>query len=256
MIEDLPQYVSIVFILTTFLTVGFLFRAIRNTVFDTTAAKVVIFIVNFWIFFQGIFALSHFYTNTQATPPRLLAFGVLPALLLIVSLFVFARKTFIEPLPLKILTLLSIIRIPVEITLHWLYQNKTIPQAMTYEGWNFDILSGITAPIIFWLAFRNGKTNRALLIVWNIFALALLINIIAIAIFYMDTPFHAVPLEQQNRAVLYFPFIWLPTIIVPIVLFTHLASLWKLFKVKSEKFRKASFGNNIFETPEKEIARG
>ena len=29
-------------------------------------------------------------------------------------------------------------------------------------------------------------------------------------------------------AVLYFPFIWLPSVVVPIVLFSHLASLWKL----------------------------
>jgi hypothetical protein len=241
MIEGLPQYVSIIFIITTFLAVGFVFRAIRQTVFDTTAAKVVIFLLNFWIFFQGIFALGRFYENTQSVPPRLLVFGVLPALLFIVSLFVFARKTFVEQLPLKILTLLSIIRIPVEIVLHWLYQNNTVPQAMTYEGWNFDILSGITAPFVFWLAFRNGKTNRPLLIVWNLVALALLINIVTIAIYYMDTPFHHVPLEQQNRAVLYFPFIWLPTIVVPIVLFAHLASLWILLKkLPEDKAKSAS----------------
>lgn len=233
MIENLPGYISITFILTTFLTIGFLFYAIRQTVFDTVAAKTVIFLVNFWIFFQGIFALSGFYQNTKALPPRFLTFAILPSLLLIISLFIFARKSFIEPLPLKILTLLHVIRIPVELILHWLYENKTIPQIMTYEGWNFDILSGITAPIVFWLAFRNGKTNRTLLIVWNIFALALLFNIVTIANMSLDSPFNNVPFEQQNRALLYFPFIWLPSIIVPIVLFSHLASLWKLFK--SEK---------------------
>ena len=49
-----------------------------------------------------------------------------------------------------------------------------IPQLMTFEGRNFDILSGITAPIIYWLAFRSGKTNRPLLIIWNILALGFL----------------------------------------------------------------------------------
>ena len=34
--------------------------------------------------------------------------------------------------------------------------------------------------------------------------------------------------EQPNRAVLFFPYIRLPTIIVPVVLFSHLAALWKL----------------------------
>lgn len=232
MIENLPGYISITFILTTFLTIGFLFYAIRQTVFDTTAAKVLIFLMNFWIFFQAVFALGGFYQNTQIFPPRLLLFGILPALLLIISLFVFARKTFIEPLPLKILTLLHVIRIPVEIVLHKLYEHKTIPQIMTYEGWNFDILSGITAPVVFWLAFRGGKTNRTLLIVWNILALLLLVNIVTIAVRYLDSPLNNVALEQQNRGVLYFPFIWLPTIVVPIVLFSHLASLWKLFRSK------------------------
>jgi hypothetical protein len=234
MIENLPGYISIVFILTTFLTIGFLFYAIRQTVFDTTAAKVVIFLINFWIFFQAISALGGFYLNTQSLPPRPLVFGVLPAVLLIISLFVFARKSFILPLPLKILTILHVIRIPVELVLHQLYVNKTIPQSMTYEGWNFDILSGITAPIVFWLAFRGGKTNRPLLIAWNIGALLLLANIVAIAIRALDSPFNLVPLDEQNRAVLYFPFIWLPTIVVPVVLFAHLASLWILLRKRSE----------------------
>jgi hypothetical protein len=233
MIENLPGYISIAFILTTFLTIGFLFYAIRQSVFDTVAAKVLIFLINFWIFFQAVFALGGFYQNTQTVPPRLFLFAVLPAILLIIALFVFARKSFIEPLPLKILTLLHVIRIPVELILHQLYEHKQIPQIMTYEGWNFDILSGITAPIVFWLAFRGGKTNRPLLIIWNIGALLLLINIVTIAILSVASPVQRFAFEQPNRGVLYFPFIWLAAIVVPIVLFSHLASLWKLFR--SEK---------------------
>lgn len=233
MIENLPGYVSISFILTTFLTIGFLFYAVKQTVFDTTPAKIVIFLISFSIFLQAILALGGFYQNTSTVPPRLFLFAVLPALLLIISLFIFARKSFIEPLPLKILTVLHIIRIPVELILHSLYENKMIPQIMTFEGWNFDILSGITAPIVFWLAFRGGKTNRTLLIIWNIFALLLLINIVTIAILSVASPIQRFAFEQPNRAVLFFPFIWLAAIIVPIVLFSHLASLWKLLKTES-----------------------
>ena len=40
MIENLPGYISIVFILTTFLTIGFFFFAIRQTnLFQTTSRK-------------------------------------------------------------------------------------------------------------------------------------------------------------------------------------------------------------------------
>ena len=47
MIENLPTYISITFILTTFLTVGFLFYAIRQNVFETIPAKLLLFIIPF-----------------------------------------------------------------------------------------------------------------------------------------------------------------------------------------------------------------
>ncbi len=233
MIENLPSFVSITFILTTFLTVGFFLYAVKQTVFDTLPAKILIFLLSFWIFFQAILALNGFHQVTQTFPPRVVAFGVFPALLLIIVYFVFFRKNFIEPLPLKVLTLLSIIRIPVEIVLWWLFQHQLVPQSMTLEGRNYDILSGITAPIVFFLAFRGGQINRPLLIVWNIFALILLFNIVITAILAFPAGNPPLPLELQNRALLFFPFIWLPTVVVPIVLFSHLASFWKLLKNNS-----------------------
>jgi len=229
MTENLPSYVSIAFILTTFLTVGFLFYAFRQTVSDTTAAKILLGLIPLWLIFQAALASSEFYLRVDAFPPRLPFFAVIPALVLIILLFIFARKDFISQLPLKTLTLLHVIRIPVEIVLLWLFQNGQVPQLMTFEGRNFDILSGLTAPIITWLAFRNGKTNRPLLIAWNIFALLLLINIVANAVLSIPSPFQQLAFEQPNRAVLYFPFVWLPAVVVPIVLFCHLASFWQLF---------------------------
>jgi hypothetical protein len=101
---------------------------------------------------------------------------------------------------------------------------------MTFEGRNFDILSGLTAPIIYFLAFRNGRVNRPLLVVWNIAALGLLINIVTIAILSYKSPLQKLAFDQPNVAITYFPFIWLPTIVVPLVLFCHLAALWKLPK--------------------------
>jgi len=230
MIENLPGYVSITFILTTFLTVGFLLYAVKQTVFETIPAKILIFLLAFWIFFQAILALNGFHQNTQTFPPRIVLFGVLPTILLIIAYFIFFRRSFIEKLPLKTLTLLSVIRFPVEMVLLWLFQNQTVPQSMTFEGRNFDILSGITAPIVYFLAFRGGRVNRPLLIVWNIFALLLLFNIVITAILAFPAITPNLSLELQNRAVTYFPYIWLPTVVVPIVLFSHLASLWKLLK--------------------------
>lgn len=232
MIENLPAYVSVTFTLTTFLTVGFFFYAIRQTVFQTLPAKILISLTAFWLLFQAVMALGGFYQQTAAFPPRIALFGVLPVILLIITYFIFFRKSFIERLPLKVLTLLHVIRVPVEIVLFWLFQNGLVPEIMTFEGRNFDILSGLTAPIVYWLAFRGGKTNRPLLIVWNIFALLLLANIVSTAVMSIPSSMQRLAFDQPNIAVLYFPFNWLPSVVVSIVLFAHLASLWKLFKNK------------------------
>lgn len=230
MIENLPGYVSITFILTTFLTVGIFLYAIKRGAFTATATKFLSFLLPFWLIFQATLAVGGFYLNTEVVPPRLMLFALFPALALIIVLFIFARKGFIEQLPLQILTWLHIIRIPVELVLLWLYQNGLVPQLMTFEGRNFDVLSGITAPIIAWLAFRGGKVNRPLLIIWNLLALGLLLNIVINAILSFPFPFQQFAFDQPNRGVLYFPFIWLPSTIVPIVLFCHLASLWQLMR--------------------------
>ena len=228
MIENLPGYISITFILTTFLTVGFFLYAVKQTVFETTSAKIISFLIAFWLIFHAILSIGGFYLKTDAVPPRLLLTGVFPAFLLIILYFIFARKNFIEKLPLKTLTILHIIRIPVEIVLFWLFQEKFVPEVMTFEGRNFDILSGLTAPIIAWLGFRNGKVNRPLLIIWNIIALGLLVNIVTTAILSFPFPFQQMAFDQPNRGVLYFPFVLLPTVVVPLVLFSHLISLWQL----------------------------
>lgn len=232
MIENLPAYVSVTFTLTTFLTVGFLLYAIRQGAFQSLPAKILISLTAFWLLFQAVMAMGGFYTQTGMFPPRIVILGVLPVLLLIIAYFIFFRENFIERLPLKVLTILHVIRIPVEIVLFWLFQNRVVPEVMTFEGRNFDILSGLTAPIVFWLAFRGGKPNRTLLIVWNIAALLLLANIVTIAVRAMPSPMQSLGLDQPNIAVFYFPFNWLPSVVVPIVLFAHLASLWKLFKNK------------------------
>jgi len=233
MIEGLPFYVSLVFILVTLSTVVLLLRAIPKAARNTFPSRLLSFVLPFWLLLQGVLSIGTFYQATDSVPPRVFAFGVLPSLVFIVAFFVFFRKSFVDELSLKALTLISVVRVFVEITLLWLYQAGQIPRIMTFEGFNFDILSGLTAIVVYFVAFRGGKINRPLLIVWNIFALGLLLNIVTIALLSFKGPIQKLGLEQPNVAVNYFPFVWLPTMVVPIVLFSHLAALRQLFRQDS-----------------------
>jgi len=231
--ETVPGYVSVVFILTTFAAVAFLLQAVKKAGLRSTPSNILIFLLPLWILFQAVIAIYGFYLDTSGTPPRLVIAGVLPANLLIVTYFLFFRAEFIERLPIKLLTLVHIVRIPVEIVLFWLYKSGAVPQVMTFEGLNFDILSGILAPIVYLLAFRGGTVRKWVLAAYNILGLILLANIVSIAVMSLPSPMQQIAFDQPNRAVLYYPYIWLPTIIVPIVLFSHLASLWKLERDKT-----------------------
>src|SRR5262245_30711851 len=143
MIEQVPAYVSITFLITSFVTVAIFVLAVRRGGTDSFAGKLLLFILPAWMIFQGVLAWGAFYLNTGVVPSRLFLFGLLPAFMLIIVYFLFARASFIEKLPLAHLTLLHTIRIPVELVLSWLYAAGLVPEIMTFHGNNFDILSGI-----------------------------------------------------------------------------------------------------------------
>ncbi|HSY75215.1 MAG TPA: hypothetical protein VK890_00065, partial [Bacteroidia bacterium] len=213
--------ISIVFALTIILTVWLFYRASGNS-------KLVLIVLLIWLALQAVISLSGFYTITNAIPPRF-AFLVLPPMLFIIALFVTSKgRQFIDSIDAGKLTMLHIVRIPVELVLLWLFIYKTVPQLMTFEGRNFDILSGLTAPIIFYFGFVKKQLGRGIIIIWNFICLGLLINIVINAILSAPFPFQKFAFDQPNIALLYFPFVWLPCCIVPLVLFSHLATIRQL----------------------------
>ncbi|HEY0245738.1 MAG TPA: hypothetical protein VGC01_09260, partial [Mucilaginibacter sp.] len=119
-------------------------------------------------------------------------------------------------------TLMHTIRIVVELFLYCLFIHQLVPKLMTFEGRNFDILSGLSAPVIFFICFVK-KRNSYLLLIWNVICLGLVLNISVNAVLSAPTMFQQFGFDQPNKAILYFPFVWLPGCIVPLVLFAHLA---------------------------------
>lgn len=216
----LPIFVVPVFAGTTALTV-LLFR------FVTGSRRVLILLCG-WIALQTLIANSGFYTVTHTWPPRI-ALAIAPPLLVIAVLFLtHAGRAFLDRLNLRWLTLLHVVRIPVELVLYWLCVAGLVPEVMTYEGRNFDIVSGVTAPIVAVLAFRQGQPRRGLLLAWNVVCLVLVLNIAIHGILSVPTPFQQFGFEQPNVALLRAPFVWLPALIVPIVILSHLAAIRQL----------------------------
>ncbi|HEX5659924.1 MAG TPA: hypothetical protein VFX59_22165 [Polyangiales bacterium] len=158
----------------------------------------------------------------DAKPPPL---GLALLVILAVSVALALSKvgaTFARGLPIAWLVLLQSFRLPLEWVLHRAAQEGVMPVEMSYHGYNFDVLTGVTALIVGALALR-GKAPRALLYAWNVLGSVLLAVIVTVAVlaapmfhFFGEDPAHV------NSWIARLPFIWLPAVLVATALFGHI----------------------------------
>ena len=232
--DELPGYISYVFLVTTLATLGFVFYAVRGVKANSSnslSIKVLIFSL-LWLGITGFLAHSGFYSEFDALPPRLF-FAIGPPNLLTIMLLVFKKsRNYLKKISISTLTYLHIIRIPVEMVLWWLALAGTVPMMLTFEGMNYDILSGATAPFVAIFLVSEKRYHRLGAILWNLLTLGLLANIVGHAILSAPTPFQQINFDNPMIAVFHLPYIWLPAFIVPAVFFSHLVSLVQLFSRK------------------------
>lgn len=99
---------------------------------------------------------------------------------------------------------------------------------MTFKGWNFDILIGLSAlAILFYQFISKRKIKPQFFLIWNITGIVFLSIIVTLAILSAPLPVQQFAFDQPNIAVLEFPYCWLPTCVVPIVLISHILLLKK-----------------------------
>lgn len=222
MLEALPLYINLLFGLTVLGTVAWFYAA--------TKSKSFLIVVFIWIATQSFLGLSGIYKDVDTFPPNLIL-GIAPALLLIILMFTTkGGRQFIDRIDLKTITYFHAIRMPVELVLTLLFWHRVVSVYMTWEGTNFDLFSGISAPLVAFLVFSSKKIKRKFLLAMNIIWTLLLLNVVITAIFSLPTPFQKIGFDQPTIAVLYFPFNLLPTVVVPIVLFSNLAAIRRLIK--------------------------
>jgi len=222
---SLPPLVPIMMVLSTVLTIFCFYKASKNI------------IVVYWICIlaaiQGLLALGGFYTDFESMPPHF-PLLILPSLVSIVLLYAFPRsRYFLDHVDQSWLTFLHIVRFPVELILYWLYMFYLVPEVMTFDGRNFDVISGITAPFIAYWGFVIRKMDYKWVLAWNVICVLLLLNIVITAILSAPTPIQKMALDQPNIGVFIFPYVWLPSIIVPVVLLSHIISIRQLLRVLS-----------------------
>jgi hypothetical protein len=217
MIEELPDWINMLFLVTVVATVLMFYYA-------TGKSKKLLTGLILWSVLQSFLAITGFYQITDTLPPRFILVLLPATIMIVVGLLPKYRNKLLKNRNRTLSTLLHTVRVPVEIVLFYLFLYKMIPELMTFQGRNFDIVAGITAPIVAILILTKRASNN-MLIAWNAVALCLVLFILFNGILSSELPFQQFGFEQPNRAINYFPFILLPAVVVPIVIYTHLTDL-------------------------------
>ncbi|MTI39426.1 hypothetical protein [Fulvivirga lutimaris] len=216
--ETLPNYVGLLFIAITTVTIALFYKA-------TNKNKVAIAYVLVMAIFTGVMSSQDFFLDNYNLPPRFILLIAPTIVVMIITFLTKKGKAFIDSIDLEMYGYLHSVRVAVEIVLLWLFLHGVLPESMTFEGRNFDILSGLTAPLVAYFGYRQRKMSNGALLAWNVICLGLVLQVVITGILSVPSPIQQLSFEQPNIAVLYFPFVWLPAIVVPVVIFGHLAAI-------------------------------
>lgn len=230
---NVSSYTQAAFILITIVAFLLFRRAAKKGEISEKQFRNSNLILLSWIALQGVLSyLTFFQQDLDMFPPRL-AYVLTPNIIMTIYVFFSEKgKQFVDGLHIPSLVLLSFVRIPVEIVLYRLYIKHAIPELMTFSGRNFDILAGLTAPIIYYLCFVRKIGTRKLLLAWNFISAGLLMFIIFNAVFSVPSPFRLFGDNQPNIGLLFFPFTWLAAFVAPIVLFSHFVIFRRILVMK------------------------
>lgn len=224
MIKGLPTSIDLLFTVTTIAIFILFIRSLRKSRYNKNGVYTftVGISIMFWMIFQSILGYKGFYQEAGNMIPRhLVAYA--PPILCIIFLMATRQKGIRKSVHLKSLTGLHFLRIPVEISIWSLAVYKQVPYIITFEGANLDILVGLSVPFVSYFVFYRKTLSNRWLITWNICGILFLFHALYLYIGQYDTFVYGIS---------HFPYIWLPSFIIPVFLFSHLASISKLLNKK------------------------
>jgi hypothetical protein len=187
-----------------------------------------------WVVLVGGLAQNGFFENLTTLPPRPVVAMLLWLPVVLALTYTSAFRRLALSTPPQWLIYFQGFRIVVELLLFQAFVRGLLPVQMTFEGRNFDVLSGVLALVAGYLVAKRGKGWRAIATLYNIIGLALLINVLVIALLSMPTPLRYFMNEPAITVVGRFPFIYLPAVLVVFAYSFHILSLRQLYLLRKE----------------------
>ena len=120
------------------------------------------------------------------------------------------------------LVLLQSFRLPLELVMLHAARRGVMPVEFSMAGYNFDVVTGALAVPLGLALLRGWAVPRYVLIAWNAWGVACLLVIAALAVATSpNVAWFGSAQAHVSVWVLYFPYAWLPTIVVPVAAYAH-----------------------------------
>jgi hypothetical protein len=181
-----------------------------------------------WLALTGVLAERGFFDDFQSMPPRMLLGVGLPLLALLALTFSRRVAPLLAALPTVWPVAAQTFRIPVEIVLWQLAVAGAIPELLSFHGRNVDILVGLTAPVVAYACFVRCAWPAWVAGWWNWAGIVILLNVVVHAQLSAPTPWQIFETDPPATFIADWPYIWLPTFLVPLAWLLHAVSLRQL----------------------------
>lgn len=158
--------------------------------------------------------------DAPGMPPRAMIFMALVNLVAVLVAMSRLGTKLVEGLPIAALVGVQAFRLPLELVLHRWYAEGVLPVQMTYEGHNFDIVTGVLAVVVGLVLWRRGPM-RSLVLAFNLVGFALLLRVASIAVLSSPLPMRTYFNEPSVQLVFHFPYGWIVPVCVAGALFGH-----------------------------------
>ncbi len=182
-----------------------------------------------WTIYVFALSVTGFF-KTFTLPPRFPIFLIFPLFLFMgVFLYRIRNSEFLKALPKSWAVYFQSFRIFVELLFAISFAAGILHREVTLHGYNYDILIGLTAPIIAYLAFNKQIISEKIVLIWNFVGLGVLT--IVVILFFTTTFFPSVWGETTtwvNPEFATFPYTLVAGFLMPIAVFMHVLSIIQL----------------------------
>lgn len=191
-----------------------------------------------WLMLTALLAQSGFLADTAARPPRLLLLiGVASAAVLWIGLGRGVAPLLRVVRPERIVEAQTF-RILVEVAFLILFYQNRVPVMMTPlspGGRNWDILIGLSAPLLATLVFRKKRLSPNVALAWNVVGIVLVLNVALHGLLSAPGPLQILKTTPPFDIIVRFPFVWIATFFVPLALLLHILSIRQCWNLRKQR---------------------